>query len=131
MRLPLILATAAAVAITSVSTTATASAVRRHIRLLKSAPAAHDTLADAPAAIRLWFSEKVELKVTTVKLVHADGTPIRLARPELNSAKDTAAIAVTITHPLAPGGYTVGWSAASDDGHPAKGTIDFFVKGGR
>jgi methionine-rich copper-binding protein CopC len=131
MRLPLMFAIALTVAATSAFPAATASAARRHIRLLKSTPAAHDTLADAPTALRLWFSEKVELKVTTVKLVHADGTPIRVARPEWNSPTDSAGISVTITHPLAPGGYTVSWSAASDDGHPAKGTIDFFVKGGR
>jgi len=117
----------AATAVLAATATASATAFR-HTRLIKSEPADHDTLAVAPKAVRLWFSEKVELGVTTVKLASAAGAAMAvapLARPD--TSKD-APIVAAILKPLAPGAYVIDWSTAATDGHPAKGTIAFVVK---
>jgi len=105
-------------------------AARRHVHLVKSEPAAHDTLTTAPHAVTLWFSESIELKVTTIKLTAADRT-IPLGAPTLRDAGKDAPVVATLAKPIPPGRYAVAWSTASRDGHPAKGRIDFVVLGPR
>ena len=102
----------------------------RHVHLAKSDPSANDTTV-APKAVRLWFSEKVELKVTTVKLASAAGSAVALGRLSRSDTDTDAPVVATISQALVPGGYTVSWSTASKDGHAAKGTIDFVVKAAR
>jgi methionine-rich copper-binding protein CopC len=101
--------------------------VRRHVHLEKSAPAANDTLATTPTSIRFWFSEPVELAVTTAKLASASGAAIALGAATRDAAKDAPVVA-PITKPLPAGSYVVTWSTAASDGHPAKGTFTFVVK---
>jgi methionine-rich copper-binding protein CopC len=101
-----------------------------HTKLLKSAPAANDTLTAAPTAISLWFNEKVELKVTTVKLAGPAGA-VKLAAATRDDKVKDAPVVAAITTPLAAGSYTASWSVAGDDGHPVKGSFAFVVKGGK
>lgn len=129
-RRPLSVALLAACAVATIAAGATAS-TRRHTQLVKSEPAAHDTLSAAPKAIKLWFSEKVELKVTTVKLRDAAGNAQLLGTPARADAEKNAPVIVSIVKPLAPGAYAIAWSTAATDGHLAKGTINFLVKGAR
>ena len=123
------MACAALVAITAASAPAAVSA-RFHTKLLKSTPAANDTLATAPTAISLWFNEKVELKLTTVKLAGPAGAVKLDAVTRDEKVKDAPVVAAIAT-PLAAGSYTVSWSVAGEDGHPTKGTIAFVVKGAK
>jgi methionine-rich copper-binding protein CopC len=106
------------------------SGARRHVHLVKSEPAANDTIV-APAVVRLWFSEKVELKITTVKLRHSAGGVVTMGKVTRSGADDGAPLVAPITGALAPGAYVVNWSTAADDGHPSKGAIDFVVKSAR
>jgi methionine-rich copper-binding protein CopC len=105
--------------------------LRRHAHLVRSEPADNDTLVKSPGAIRLWFSEKVELPVTTVKLADASGTRIglaTLARPDTGKA---APVTAKLKMPLAAGSYVVTWRTAAKDGHAADGKINFVVKAAR
>jgi hypothetical protein len=126
---PLSGALLATLAVAMMTAGATAS-TRRHTQLAKSEPAANDTLAAAPKAIKLWFSEKVELKVTTVKLRDAAGNLQELGTPG-RAVEKNAPVIVPIVKSLAPGAYSIAWSTAATDGHLAKGTIRFLVKGAR
>jgi methionine-rich copper-binding protein CopC len=99
-----------------------------HTHLVRSEPAVNDTLARSPSAIRLWFSEPVELAVTTVKLADAAGTSVALAKVTRADAGEAAPVAVTLNAPLPPGSYVITWRTAAKDGHPANGTINFVVK---
>ena len=103
---------------------------RFHTKLVKSAPAANDTLATAPTAISLWFNEAVDLKVTTVKVAGASGAVKTGALTRDAKLKDAPVVAA-ISSALAAGKYTVSWSVAGDDGHPVKGTFEFVVKGAK
>jgi methionine-rich copper-binding protein CopC len=105
--------------------------IRRHTRLVKSEPANNDTLANSPTAIRLWFSEKVELPVTRLKLADAAGTAIALSPPARPETGDDAPVVSAVKKALPAGAYVLSWSTAAKDGHPAKGTISFFVKAAR
>jgi len=98
-----------------------------HTHLKKSLPAANDTVA-SPAMLQLWFSEKIELPFSRVTLKNLAGVPQPVGALKFADESDTAAVIVPVTATLAPGEYTVGWSAAAIDGHPAKGTFKFTVK---
>jgi hypothetical protein len=100
-----------------------------HTHLEKSDPAANDTLKVAPKTIRLWFSEAVDLPVTRVKLETAAGVVVKTAAPVRPDTGESAPISVAIGAPLAAGSYKVDWSTAGKDGHPAKGSFAFVVKG--
>lgn len=102
-------------------------AARRHVHLRKSTPAAKETLAGSPKSISLWFSEKVDLKLTTLKLADANGVAATLGALQRDTIAD-APVTAEVSRPIAPGSYTLSWSVAGADGHPQKGTVKFTVK---
>jgi hypothetical protein len=93
-----------------------------HAKLQSSSPADNAKLSEAPKTLTLKFSEAAQLAV--LKLVH-DGKEIPV--PLDKGAK--AGQSFTLTLPtLAPGNYTVQWSAmAADDGHVTKGSFSFSI----
>lgn len=93
-----------------------------HAKLLSSSPADKAQLTQSPKTLTLKFSEAAQLAV--LKLVH-DGAEIPV--PLDKEAK--AGQSFTLTLPaLAPGNYTVQWSAmAADDGHVTKGSFSFSI----
>jgi copper transport protein len=98
-----------------------------HAHLRKSEPGANARLATAPRFLRLWFTEAPELSQTTVTLVDAAGTAVRVASPE-RDADGELAVRVAITGDIRPGRYTVRWRTAAADGHPSSGTFAFEVR---
>ncbi len=98
-----------------------------HMRLLKSTPAANATLTASPDAIRLWFSEPVDPKGSTVTLKGAGGMAVALAPLTRDTAKDAPLVA-TLTTPVPAGAYTVTWKGMSRDGHVVNGTFTFQVR---
>jgi methionine-rich copper-binding protein CopC len=98
-----------------------------HTHLEKSSPAANDTVA-SPASLKLWFSEKVELPFTRVTLKNVAGVAQPLGALAYADTSANAAVVAPVTAKLEPGEYTVSWSAAAKDGHPAKGKFSFVVK---
>jgi cytochrome c peroxidase len=121
-RLPL-----AALAIALLAAAAT-PAERFHTRLVKSNPAKDAVVATAPAALELWFSEKIDLAASRVQLVGPGGTAVTTAALTRDDAATDAPVVVRITGPVVDGVQTVNWSAASGDGHPVKGSFTFTVK---
>ena len=109
------------------SAMAAAPRARMHTQLKKSLPAANDTV-PAPAKVQLWFSEKIELPFSRVTVKNVAGVPMTVGKLAYADASDTAAVIVPIGESLAPGEYTVGWSAAAVDGHPTKGSFKFVVR---
>lgn len=97
-----------------------------HTKLVRSTPAAGSSVAKAPTELRLTFSEKVELAMSRVKLLDANGQEVALARlADGDDAGKTVVAAVRST--LAPGTYTVTWQVAGRDGHPVRGQFSFVV----
>jgi len=103
-----------------------AEGLRRHAKLLKSNPAANDTLTVSPAAIRLWFSEPVTLGLSRIKLVGSRGTIVTGTATHLRGG-DAASLEETVRAPLPVGTYTVQWIVASPDGHALRGSYTFTV----
>ncbi len=104
-----------------------------HVHLVKSEPAANDTLRAPPGAIKLWFSEDPELAITSVALSMSMGAstmPITVSAVHRDGAPHSPIVA-DITGKVTPGAYTIEWKTAATDGHPASGAIAFVVASGR
>jgi len=98
-----------------------------HMRLLKSTPAADAVLPASPDAIRLWFSEAVDPKGSTVTVKGADGAVVALAPLSRAGDKDAPLVA-PLGKPVGAGAYTVTWKGMSRDGHVVNGTFTFKVR---
>jgi methionine-rich copper-binding protein CopC len=99
---------------------------RRHLHLERSEPAANDTVAMAPVAVRLWFSEQPELAVTTIRLSATGGSAIALEPLTRDTGATAPVVAPLRTHP-GPGAYTVWWRSTARDGHVSTGQYQFVI----
>src|ERR1700719_2960683 len=94
-----------------------------HAKLQSSSPAKDAHLTAAPTTLTLTFNEAAQLAV--LKLT-GGGKEIPIA------VDKNAKASPSITFPLpalAPGSYTVQWSAvAADDGHVTKGSFAFSIR---
>jgi methionine-rich copper-binding protein CopC len=102
-------------------------AASAHALLDKSEPARRATLAQAPAAVRLWFNERLEPAFSSLDVVDAAGQRVvnEVARV---SAQDPKLLELALPA-LAPGVYTVRYKVLSVDGHTVKASFTFTVKG--
>jgi methionine-rich copper-binding protein CopC len=110
-----------------VATAAAARPTLWHLHLVRSSPAANDTLRQAPAAIRLWFSSPPEMAITTVHLTSVDGSKAVAVGPVTRDKADSAPVVAPVTGAVAPGSYIVAWRTSAQDGHMSSGTIPFVV----
>jgi len=90
--------------------------------LISAEPAAGSTVTGSPATIRLSFSQSLESK-STLQLF----TSQFQAAGRLNTVVAGSEMQATLGERLAPGNYTVQWSAATDDGQTAQGSYQFGV----
>lgn len=100
----------------------------RHLRLVKSEPADHDTLSVAPSAVRLWFSQRAELRTTRVTVRSATGDTVALGALTRGAGADAPVVAPIVRAP-ADGAYTVEWRTMAGDGHIVRGSFGFTVRG--
>jgi methionine-rich copper-binding protein CopC len=98
----------------------------RHLHLERSEPAANDTVASAPAAVRLWFSEQPELAVTTIRLSATAGGAVALAPLTRDTGATAPVVAPLRAHPAA-GTYNVWWRSTARDGHVSTGQFQFVI----
>lgn len=108
---------------------AVSGATRFHAHLVRADPAVNDTIAATPKAVRLWFSEPVELGLSRVKIVRVGGDTVKTSglRHE-GSAATTAALDLS-SPPTAPGTYVVTYHVVARDGHPTTGSYNFVLTG--
>ena len=100
-----------------------ASPVTAHSLLLESIPAAQSTVDASPAELRLRFNNRIEKRLSRLRLVDERGTAV-----DLPVAADGAADWLTAALPaVAPGRYRVEWQVLSTDGHVVSGRFTFTV----
>ena len=113
------------VAAASLSLAALAAApAAKHTHLERSEPGADSTITVAPTAIKLWFSEPVQIRVTTARVTGANEAALDLAAARLGTG-ERAPVILDIRGTVAPGRYSVAWRTMSRDGHPVRGTFAF------
>ena len=95
-----------------------------HSLLLESSPVANATVTSVPSELRLRFNNRIEKRLSRVRLVDDRGE----AR-DLPVAADGAADQLTAPlSEVAPGRYRVEWQVLSTDGHVVSGRFSFTVK---
>ncbi|HYI67950.1 MAG TPA: copper resistance protein CopC [Candidatus Limnocylindrales bacterium] len=101
--------------------------VLAHAQLVASSPGSGTTVPEAPAEIRLVFSEPLEARVSSVDIADLQGSPVVSRAGEIDP-EDPFALVVTDA-PLKVGGiYLVTWRTVSAaDGHSAEGFFYFGV----
>jgi putative copper export protein/methionine-rich copper-binding protein CopC len=97
---------------------------RAHGHLIRARPAAGGTVHVAPSLLRLEFSERPELGVSSVRLLDSLRREIRLLPLRIDADSARVLLADIAGH-LAPGRYTVMWQMAGRDGHPVHGQYEF------
>jgi methionine-rich copper-binding protein CopC len=96
-----------------------------HLRLVKSAPAKGEIVTQLPTDIKLWFSQKPDVGLTSVKLLREDSTSIPVGK--VARTDDSLAVKAPLETALVPGTYTVSWRSVSKDGHAVRGSYNFNV----
>lgn len=115
------------VALIAFSAPALASgAVMRHLKLVRSFPAADTVLVASPEKITIELSEAVELTGAKLTLSHQGGAPVALSALRREPAAPKV-LRADVPTTLAGGGYSVEWRTMSKDGHVVKGTFGFRV----
>jgi methionine-rich copper-binding protein CopC len=99
-----------------------------HLHLLKSTPAANATVTAAPDSIQLWFSQKPELGVTSVKVTGPANATVALAPL---ASRDSSEVVAAVKGGMKPGAYTVTWRTMAKDGHVARGSFAFTIGSAR
>jgi len=95
-----------------------------HSLLLESFPAAETAHASTPTELRLRFNNRIEKRLSRLRLVDDRG-----ARRDLPVNPDGAADWLTASLPaITPGRYRVEWQVLSTDGHVVSGRFSFTVK---
>jgi methionine-rich copper-binding protein CopC len=96
-----------------------------HAMLTRASPRVGSTVAKAPDAVRLWFTEALEPSFSTVQVLDSAGTRIDRDDKHLD-AKDHALMEISLP-PLKPGTYKVIWHALSVDTHTTDGSFAFTI----
>jgi copper transport protein len=104
-----------------------------HGALKASSPARNARLTALPSAIRLTFTERVELSVARVVLIRGTSDSIRLAPLAIDTSGRILVAALASSEPAnaaqvrADGSYVIHWLITGKDGHPVRGTVPFTV----
>jgi methionine-rich copper-binding protein CopC len=118
-----------AAALLLISIPVAASAAAMHLKLLRSEPLANSTLAASPASVKLWFSQRPELSVTSIKLQSGTGQTAveRALAPLTHGTVAGAPVTAPVGAALAAGHYTIVWRTMARDGHVLNGAVPFDV----
>ena len=97
-----------------------------HASLVKSTPANGAKLSKTPSEVRAWFSEKLALKGSVIRL--QDSHMKVIASGGVDTKVKTLDVMAVKAPMLSAGTYTVTWLAVSDDdGATEKGSFKFTI----
>jgi len=97
-----------------------------HVALRASEPAANDTLATPPRAIRLEFTQAIEVPLSRVTLTGRDSIELSLSPARAADSTDRAIVA-DVASAMQAGSYRVRWTVTSRDSHTIRGEYAFTV----
>lgn len=122
-----ILTASIATAVTAAFNVTTAQTARAHAFLDHASPAVGSTVKQAPAAISLWFTQKLEPAFSTVEVVDQAGQRVDQGDARVDP-QDGTLLRVSLKV-LKPGTYKVAWRVVSVDTHATQGDFTFQVGG--
>ncbi|WP_436532032.1 copper resistance CopC family protein [Actinoplanes sp. HUAS TT8] len=98
-------------------------AASAHTQLLEATPAKDATLASAPTAVTLKFSQRLNPDFTTIVVSDASRQRVPAGAPAVDGDSGT----LTLGAALGNGAYTVAYRVVSSDGHTVQGSYVFTV----
>jgi methionine-rich copper-binding protein CopC len=106
------------------------AAVSAHSDYDHSDPPAGSTVATAPATVKVWFTETVQLSGSSLKVTNGAGQQVDSNDVKLDPIDDDHKIVVVSLNPSLPAGtYKVAWKTTSaDDGDEDEGEFSFTVR---
>jgi copper resistance protein C len=93
-----------------------------HAALSHASPPAGGTVATAPQAVELTFTERLEAAFSTVEVTDGSGARVEAGKAEISG--NTMRVALKS---LPPGSYKVYWRTVSADSHKTEGSFTFHV----
>jgi copper resistance protein C len=102
------------------------STVLAHASLIKSVPARRAQIFKSPPQIQLWFSERLEARFSSLRVINSSGKRVDLGNVEV-STDDPKRISVGV-NPLAPGQYKIRFRVLSVDGHVVEDEVPFTIR---
>ena len=102
------------------------SAVLPHASLIKSAPARRAQIFKSPPQIQLWFSERLEARFSSLKVIDSGGNRVDLDNVAVDS-NDPKRISVGVK-PLVAGQYKIRFRVLSVDGHIVEDEFSFTIR---
>ena len=113
----------AGTALVLASVAGTAGPAAAHAVLLRTEPSPQTTVKTPPEAVRLRFSEPVEVAFGAVRVFDVDGKRVDKGQITTSSGRREVVVSASL-----PGGtYTVTWRVVSTDGHAIHGGFQFYV----
>ena len=98
-----------------------------HATMTSSEPADGAASAEAPASVRIWFSEAVSPRFSSARLFAADGRQVEIGAMHGDPAGQQNVLSFAVPE-LVEGSYSVLWRAFSEaDGHFSQGLLVFGV----
>jgi copper resistance protein C len=97
--------------------------IAAHSLLLASTPASNALLKSSPPYIVLRFNNRIERRLSRVRLVDEHGTTA--SAPTVPAADAGPEALTAAVPPLAPGVWRVEWQVFSTDGHVVNGSFQF------
>ena len=106
-----------------------AGAAARHLKLIRSEPLANAALTTSPTQVKLWFTQRPELTVTSIKVKTGMGANAveRALSPLARGSAAGSPIVAPVGAALSAGHYEVVWRTMARDGHVLNGVIPFDV----
>jgi copper transport protein len=106
---------------------AQAPAHRVHLALQSSTPAQGDTVRTSLTQIRITFTQAVEPRYTSLRLLDSNGNALELGTLVPVGEGKTRDFIYKLSHPIVDGAFVVQWKSAGEDGHVVAGSFDFTV----
>jgi methionine-rich copper-binding protein CopC len=96
-----------------------------HAMLDHASPLVGSTVATAPRAVALTFTQKLEPAFSTVRVVNASGARVDQGKAQVDPGSRTV-LSIGLKA-LPPGAYKVFWKVLSVDTHATEGNFSFTV----
>ena len=95
-----------------------------HVTLDHAEPKVGSKTHGSPTVVKIWFSDDVELRGTSVEVFDASGN--RVDKADLHAdPKDQSIVIISLSERLPAGIYKVAWRALCQDKHKTKGDFRF------
>lgn len=97
-----------------------------HAVLVRSDPVDNAVLSESPRQVRLWFTEAISDRFSTVELLDVNGVPVRISSIA-RDPQDATSLVLDLPE-LPPGVYSLSWRVLSEiDAHYTRGLMVFGV----